>query len=293
MTSSSPRVTVGIPFFNEEGRLAAAVRSILAQTEGDLELLLIDDGSMDRSLEVAHSFDDRRVTVLSDGLRCHLPARLNEIVRRARSALVARMDADDVSHPERLARELAVIEGDTRCDAVGTWAGLVDGDGRIFAVVEAAPQPSSREVALTRGFIPHATLLARRSWLLANPYDEALTRAEDRDLWCRTAGTSRFAVVEEPLYVVRVEAGDDRFLADYLEAQRQNRTIMLRYGPETLGGIETARSWLAAHAKGLVMRAAVRGGLGRRLVRRRGRPPTATERGLIEQALASAEPHRP
>jgi glycosyltransferase involved in cell wall biosynthesis len=293
MSNSSPRVTVGIPFFNEEGNLAAAVRSILAQTEGDLELLLIDDGSTDRSVEVAHSFDDPRVTVLSDRMRCHLPARLNEIVRRARGALVARMDADDVSHPERLARELAVIDQDSRCDAVGTWAGLVDDDDRIFAVVEAGRQLSSREAALTRGFIPHATLLARRSWLLANPYDEALTRAEDRDLWCRTAGISRFAVVEEPLYVVRVEADDDRFLADYLEAQRQNRTLMLRYGPETLGGIATARSWLASHAKGLVMRTAVNGGLGRRLVRRRGRPPTATERALIEQALASAQPHRP
>lgn len=293
MKSATPRVTVGIPFFNEERRLASAVRSILMQTEADLEVLLIDDGSTDGSLEVARSFQDPRVTVLSDGSRRHLPARLNEIVRRARSQLIARMDADDISHPERLERELELIEEDSRCDAVGTWAGLVDDEDAVFAVVEAAPQPASRQVALTGGFIPHATLLARRGWLLANRYDEALTRAEDRDLWCRTASTSRFAIVEQPLYVVRISAHDDRFLLDYLEAQRQNRTLMVRYGPTTLGAVEATRSWVVSHAKGLVMRAAVFARLGPRLVRRRGRPPTASERALIEQAITRADPHRP
>ncbi len=293
MKSAVPRVTVGVPFFNEERRLASAVRSVLAQTETDIEVLLIDDGSTDGSLEIARSFRDPRVTVLSDGARRHLPARLNEIVRRARSQLVARMDADDVSHPERLERELGLIDEDQRCDAVGTWAGLVDDDDAVFAVVEAAAQPASREVALTGGFIPHATLLARRGWLVANPYDEALTRAEDRDLWCRTAGTSRFAVVEQPLYVVRISANDDRFLVDYVEAQRQNRALMVRYGPTTLGAVEATRSWLVSHAKTLVMRAAVRAGLGPKLVRRRGRAPTASERTLIEQALAGADPYCP
>lgn len=293
MKTGQPRITVGIPFFNEEAFLGAAVRSILTQTETDLEVLLVDDGSTDRSLEIARSFDDPRVTVVSDGLRRHLPRRLNEIVRRARSALVARMDADDVSHPERLARELALLEQDPACDAVGTWAGLVDADGTGFAVVEAVRLPASRETALTQGFIPHATLLARRPWLLAHPYDEALTRAEDRDLWCRTAEVARFAVVEEPLYVVRVSASDDRFLSDYLEAQRQNRTIVLRYGPELVGVFGTTRRWLTSHGKSLVMRAAMRGGLGGALVARRGRRPTSRERAMIADALARANAHWP
>lgn len=292
MNDRAPRVTVGIPFYNEERFLGRAVRSVLAQSEQDLELYLVDDGSTDHSLAIARSFDDPRVVVLSDGLRRHLPARLNEIVRRARAPLVARMDADDISHPERLARELSLLAADARCDAVGTWVGLVDHRGGHFAVVEAAALPSTPAVALTRGLLPHATLLARREWLLANPYDEALTRAQDADLWCRTVSTSRFAVVPEPLYVVRVSTDRTRFVADYLKAQRHSRALVLRYGPGALGRSGTARAWLVSYGKSVVMRVASTAGLAENLVRLRGRQPTARERAMVAEALGS-EPAEP
>jgi glycosyltransferase involved in cell wall biosynthesis len=284
---SVPAVTIGIPFWNEEPFLAEAVRSILAQTWTDFELLLVDDGSSDGSLAIARSFDDPRVHVVSDGARRYLPSRLNEIVRRARGELVARMDGDDLSHPDRLRREIeALRESGPGCVGVGTWAGLVDARGEPFAVVEASAE-SSPAAALERGGLAHATLVARRSWLADNPYDEGLTRAEDRDLFCRTAGKSRFTVVPEPLYAVRVLPGRSTFLADYLAAQRQNREIMLRYGPRLLGWPGTARAWALSQAKGVAMRGAMALGGGERLVRRRGRAPTEAERRLIEAALAA------
>jgi glycosyltransferase involved in cell wall biosynthesis len=284
-----PRITVGIPFFDEEKYLSGAIRSVLAQTVTDLEVLLVDDGSTDRSLEIARSFDDPRVVVLSDGKRRHLPARLNEIALRARANLVARMDADDVAHPQRLARQVEVLEKDPSLDVVGTWAALVDDNGEVLAVCEVSPEPASARTALERGLIPHATMLARRSWLRANPYDEALTRAEDRDLWCRTVTTSRYGVVPSPLYVVRISDRDRSFVPGYLESQRQNRILMLRYGPGALGAARTARSWVASHLKGVAMRAVVFVGLTDLLVRRRGRPPTAEERALILEALHASE----
>lgn len=280
-------MTVGIPFFDEEAVLEAAVRSVLAQTMDDLEVLLVDDGSTDRSLTVARSFDDPRVLVLSDGRRRGLPARLNEIVGRARGELVARMDADDVSHPERLAREVEVFDRGGY-DAVGTWAALVDDRGEPFGVVEDA-LPGSERVALERGLLAHATVLARRAWLAENPYDEALTRAEDRDLWCRVVGRARLGVVPEVLYVVRVSPRDVRFLADYAESQRQNRILFARYGPGSVGVARAARLWGASYAKTMAMRAAVRAGLGEALLRRRGRPPTASERLRVAEALAAAQ----
>jgi glycosyltransferase involved in cell wall biosynthesis len=92
-------VTVGIPFYNEERYLADAIRSILAQSFSDFELVLVDDGSTDASRAIAQGFRDDRIRVLGDSRRRLLPARLNEIVANAKGALVARMDADDVSHP--------------------------------------------------------------------------------------------------------------------------------------------------------------------------------------------------
>jgi len=287
VTSSGPLVTIGIPFRNEEQFLAAAIRSVLAQTWKNLEVLLVDDGSTDRSLAIAQSFGEERVTVVSDGEHRCLPARLNEIVRRARGELVARMDADDVAHPDRIRRQVRALEdAGPDCDAVGTWVGIVDEQDRALAVIEATV-PASPAVALERGIFPHATMLARRDWLRANPYDEALTRAEDRDLWCRTVTASRFAIVPEPLYVVHLVTRHATFLPDYVESQRQNRILFTRYGPSTVGWRRSSRLWAASHAKSAVMRAAVRLGLADRVVRRRGRPPTEAELALISEALES------
>src|SRR4051794_20441310 len=107
-----PRVTIGIPFHDEERFLEQAITSVLRQSFADFELLLIDDGSTDRSLEIARSFDDPRIEVTADGRRRFLAARLNEITRRARGELIARMDGDDVAHPERLSRQLALLDAD-------------------------------------------------------------------------------------------------------------------------------------------------------------------------------------
>lgn len=284
-----PLVTVGLPFFDEAEHLAEAIRSVLAQTVTDFELLLVDDGSRDDSLAIARSFDDPRIRVHADGHRRHLPARLNEIVALARAPLVARVDADDVMHPTRLARQLAVLEADSSCDAVGTWATLVDRDRRPFAVVESASLPPSRESALVNGIVSHASVVARRAWFAANAYDESLTRAEDRDLWCRTI-ESRFAVVRECLYVIRVDVSKKSFLASYVESQRQNGLIFAKYGPEFVGRAQTVRLIAQARAKALVMRMLFRAGLGSHLVRRRGRTPTAHEIELACEALAAAQP---
>jgi glycosyltransferase involved in cell wall biosynthesis len=283
-----PLVTVGLPFFDEARHLSDAIRSVLAQTFADFELLLVDDGSRDDSLAIARSFRDPRITVVSDGLRRHLPARLNQIVARARGQLIARADADDVMHPTRLARQLAVFEAQPSCDVVGTWAVLVDTDDRPFAVVETGPIPPTPSSALVRGVLPHATVLGRRSWFVANPYDEALTRAEDRDLWCRTASTSHFAVVPECLYVIRVDVNKPSFLGGYLQSHAQNRRIYAQYGPAMVGRLATSRLVASAHAKSALMRVLMRTGLADRLVRRRGRSPTAHEAALALEALRAA-----
>jgi glycosyltransferase involved in cell wall biosynthesis len=283
-----PLVTVGLPFFDEQKYLAGAIRSVLAQSFRDFELLLVDDGSRDDSLAIARSFTDPRIRVLSDGKRRHLPARLNEIVSSASAPYVARMDADDVMHPARLARQLELFTADPSCDAVGTWVALADGDDHVFAVCESAPLPASRKEALVHGILPHATLLGRRAWFAENPYDETLTRAEDRDLWCRTAANGKFAAVPECLYVVRVDVDKRTFVESYVEAQRQNRRIFAAYGPSSVGRLETERLIALAHAKALVMRGLARVGLAERLVRRRGRAPTEKELALAREALAVA-----
>ncbi len=289
--SARPRVTIAIPFHDEEAHLAAAVRSILAQTYTDFELLLLDDGSQDGSLAIAKSFDDPRITVLSDGRRRHLPARLNEVVARARGELVARMDADDLSHPDRIRRQVALLDREPRLDAVGSLAILLDEEEEPFAIVGTTDLPFTRAAVLESGLMVHATMLARRRWLRENPYDELLTRAEDRELWWRTIESSRFAVAPEPLYLVRVltAENDEAFLRGYQESIRQNRALFVQHGPTTSGILRTVSLVLGSYAKSAVVSAAARAGMLRRLVGRRGRSPAPEERAMALEALAAAK----
>lgn len=283
----TPALTVAISFFNEAGRLGDAIRSVLNQSHRDFELLLIDDGSTDDSVEVARSFDDARVSVIADGRRKNLAARLNEVAARAHAPIVARMDADDVIHPTRFERQLAVLaNGDV--DIVGSWVGLMSTEGRPFAVVEASAENPSPRRLLESGLLPHPTMMVSREWLRAHPYDERLSRTEDRDLWCRVAFSTRVAVIPEPLYVLRVESNEKGFVPTYLETQRQNRSLFWRHGPALVGWSGVARAILTSHAKSVTMRTAARIGLVDALVRRRGRTPSAAELALIHEAIDTA-----
>ena len=111
-------VTIGIPFLNARRTLADAVRSVFAQTHGDWELLLVDDGSTDGSSDVVRQLLDPRVRLLADGVTLGLCARLNQIAAAARGAYLARMDADDLMHPERIARQLEHL----RPTRASTWS---------------------------------------------------------------------------------------------------------------------------------------------------------------------------
>jgi glycosyltransferase involved in cell wall biosynthesis len=280
----SPALTIGIAFHDEEERLERAIRSILAQSFEDFELLLVDDGSADRSLAIAQSFDDPRITVLADGKRLRLAARLNQIVSRARGAFIARMDGDDVSHPDRLRAQMDHLAREPECAAVGTWAAIVDDRSEPFGIIEThGLRPGGS--GLSGPPIPHATMVARTEWLRRYPYDPSLARAEDRDLWCRVAGTSRIDVLEDVLYVVHASATRPTFMEDYLDGQADLRRVLVRYGRATPA--RTGRAVALSLAKSGIMIVANRIGFAPRLIRRRGRPPTDAERARVSEALSA------
>ena len=144
-------VTIGIPFLNARRSLAAAVRSVFAQTHPDWELLLVDDGSSDGSLDVVRCLDDPRVRLVRDGSHRGLCARLNQIAAMARGAYLARMDADDVMHPERIERQLALLGADPGVDLVDTATFTVDDDLTPLGVRGDRPLDCRPEAVLRDG----------------------------------------------------------------------------------------------------------------------------------------------
>ena len=207
VTDGTPFVSIGIPFYNAEATLLDAVRSVFAQTHPNWELILLDDGSTDRSLEVARSIDDPRVRVYSDGRNKRLAARLNEIVRLARFDFVARMDADDLMSRDRIAQQLRVLSGDDELDLVS--AGVVsmsDGYEPLGMRCVAKDHRISTKAVLAGGSgIVHAAVLGRRDWFLRNSYDESLKVNQDANLWIRAYATRdlKVRVLPEPLYYYR------------------------------------------------------------------------------------------
>ncbi len=281
---SDVMVTIGLPFLDARRTLADAVRSVFAQTHTDWELLLVDDGSTDAGSDLVRSVRDPRVRLLTDGARRGLCARLNQIAAEARGAYLARMDADDLMHPERIARQLEHLRANPGVDVVDTAIVTVDDDLTPLGIRGERPLDPRPEAVLRDGLLIHPTVTGRTEWFRRNPYDRRFVRAEDRELWVRTCGTSTFARLREPLFFYReAPAGH---LANYLWTERTVREILRRYGPPLVGPILTRRLLMRSRLKSLAYRTSTRLGMQGRLIRRRTRRLEPAEAAEARRVLA-------
>jgi glycosyltransferase involved in cell wall biosynthesis len=261
------RVTVGIPFKNAESTLPLAIKSVFAQSFGDWELILLDDGSTDGSLDIARSIVDPRVRTLSDGKNLGLAARLNQITELARGDVIVRMDADDAMHPERIERQLTVLDAHPIVDLVACHAYAIDGDGRVYGLKgtgEIVPDP---KLFLQNAVIVHPTVTARRQWMLRNQYDPHLRKSQDKELFARTHTSSTFRKVPEPLLFYR-ELGTFS-LQSYRDTARMDRLIFRMYGPDRIGELQTLRALAMSYVKVFLYTTLCVVGASDRLVRRR------------------------
>jgi glycosyltransferase involved in cell wall biosynthesis len=191
--------------------------------------LIVDDGSTDGSREWAASLSDGRVRVLASAGR-GIVAALNTGLAAARGVLVARQDADDVSHPQRLEAQVALLRDRLDIDIVATQADFIDRTGaamhnRWVADVRQVHDPACDPDAL-RALLPltcglvHGSVMARTAVLRdAGGYRAEFEWAEDYDLWLRLLADHRFAKVPRRLYVHRLHAG---------QASQQKRDLQLQ-----------------------------------------------------------------
>jgi glycosyltransferase involved in cell wall biosynthesis len=202
----APLVTIAMPIYNAGHYLRPAVMSILQQTLADFELLIIDDGSTDGATEDIRDIGDPRVRILRDGLNKGLAARLNEAIDLARGKYVARMDQDDISYPERLSCQLAMLERNRELDLVGVRCVAIDANNEF---VGALPHALTHEELSARpwtGFyLPHPTWMGRVGWFRRHRYaSPGPFFCEDQELLLRSYRESRFATVPEVLFAYRV-----------------------------------------------------------------------------------------
>ena len=218
MSSPVPAVSVLMSVYNGSPLVAEAIASVLNQTDADLELIVVDDGSTDDTPARLAAVDDPRLRLYRQP-HTGLTRALNRALGLTRAALVARLDADDVALPERLARQRAFLTAHPEVGLLGT-AAREEGEAReLWRLV----RPPLDDTALRRALIRanpfvHSSVMARRELLeRAGGYDETLEVAQDYDLWMRVARLTRLATLDEVLVVrrlgprrVSVEREEDR-----------------------------------------------------------------------------------
>jgi glycosyltransferase involved in cell wall biosynthesis len=206
--TAAPLVSVLMPVLDAEPFLEEAIESILGQSFGDFELLALDDGSTDASPRMLEAFAarDARVRVLH-GEHGGLARRLNQGIEQARGELVARMDADDVAHPERFARQVEYLRAHPECVAVGTDTLEVDSERwpiRTLGVMAAHEEIDARLLEGDGGALVHASAMYRGEALRAlGGYRVELEAGEDVDLHLRLAERGRLANLTEVLLEYR------------------------------------------------------------------------------------------
>jgi GT2 family glycosyltransferase len=194
-----PLISIIMPVYNGERFIQEAIDSVLAQTENDFELIIVDDGSTDATLAILETYGDR-LTILRQQNSGHAAAR-NAAAKISRGHWIAMIDADDLWHPEKLAHQLAV-SGDA--DLVYTAALNFEDSSRVDHTTFADGNCHNGDVfdqLLLDNFITHSSILMKRdAFLQAGGYDESLKTTCDWDLWLRmSASGCRFQGTPAPL----------------------------------------------------------------------------------------------
>jgi len=236
--SSEVALSVILPAYNAGDHLIPAVQSILNQTFVDFELLILDDGSTDGSINAVRKLNDKRVKIISDGKNRGLAIRLNQGIQQANGTYIARMDADDLCFPNRFETQIAYLEGHSEIDLLATRIVVFKPNNRILGLL---PFRADHVAICARPWLtipmPHATWMARRTWYLKHLYKipECL-RAEDQELLLRAMADSQFACLADVTYAYR--QGEFN-LRKTLKARRSQLMAQLDYA-RTHGAVTMA-----------------------------------------------------
>ena len=202
-----PKVTVLMSVFNGSGHLGPAIESILNQTFSDFEFLILDDGSTEPIVEQILDYKDDRVRIIRQE-NIGLTKSLNRGIILAGCDYVARMDADDISLPDRLQQQFDIISRVHSIDLIGTFFEIMDERKNTIEKKVLITDPIYRLWRLQfHNNYGHGTMMFRKASVIrAGMYDSRLRFAQDYDLWSRISRKDNTHVIPEFLYQYRVDS---------------------------------------------------------------------------------------
>jgi glycosyltransferase involved in cell wall biosynthesis len=229
--SANPSVTVILPAHNAEETIAQAIASTLNQSYADFELWVLENGSNDRTAEVAKSFTDPRIRVFELG-PVGLGGAMQYAIQNAPSEWLARMDADDLMFPDRLKVQMKVIRERPELVFVGTAFGLLTPFGHIFQIVLSSPSREVDTALVGRGrFFGNASTLFRRRIALEVSSVDPEFAMDDNPMWFRMLKRGRGWEIAEPLHLYRLCPNSWSQDMNFYREQHRARE---KYAPESL-----------------------------------------------------------
>jgi len=228
--SRVPPVSVVLPVYNGQPHLPQAVDSILRQSHGDFELIVVDDGSTDGTGEYLDGLADPRVRVIHQP-NSGLVASLNTAIAEAKHELIARMDADDVSQPDRLLLQAGALSGGATAVVACCYRLINDFGTHIGDVHVPADADYLARQLYFRNVLPHGGVMFRKSAVEGVGGYRAVGPAEDYDLWTRLLPSHRISSLPDQLFTYRVtSSGVSQTALD--EQRRVTRGVRTRLQAE-------------------------------------------------------------
>jgi len=194
-----------MPVYNGAAYLREAMDSMLRQTFGDFEFLIINDGSTDKSVEIVESYRDPRIRLVNNESNLGLISTLNKGIDLATGEYIARMDCDDISSPKRLEHQVAFLESHPDVGVCGTWAKVFNVEWS-YVLQHPTDHEGIKCLMFINSSIVHPSTMFRRNLFISNNlyYDESFQHAEDYELWLRAARYTRLANIPEILIDYRI-----------------------------------------------------------------------------------------
>jgi glycosyltransferase involved in cell wall biosynthesis len=186
----NPTVSVIMPVYNGAVFLHAAINSILTQTFTDFELIIVNDGSKDNTEDIIRTFKDGRIVYIKNEVNLKLIKTLNKGLDLAKGKYVARMDADDISLPYRLEKQIEAFNSNSQIDIVNVNAFILSEDGKYYREQKSHSSLSNDSIKYLiplQNFICHPGVMVKTELLKHYKYADDISKEhiEDFDLWNR------------------------------------------------------------------------------------------------------------
>ncbi|MBU1147843.1 MAG: glycosyltransferase [Candidatus Omnitrophica bacterium] len=205
---NAPKLSVLMSAYNSERYLDESIRSILDQSFKDFEFLIIDDGSTDRSFEILNSYQkiDNRIRVIKNKENVGLSKSLNIGIKEAQGEYIARQDADDISMPDRLGKQIAFMQDNEEIAVSGAFYRMVDEKGRLLYRFRMPVEDSEIKKWLkeVNCFCHGSVMFRKKNIKEACLYPEQYECSQDYALWLTISRNYKLANIPEFLYTLRL-----------------------------------------------------------------------------------------